>query len=134
MMKAGGDKTASWVHMLNEDPPPPPPVEGTIIDAPMHFAQDPAPDALDETTAREMRHRRDRDRDVLSNEDSERRHRRRESRREGEGVSDGSSYDRRRSYAMPANGPGYDNNVKTFDGRPAMPSKRGSWFKKIAGL
>jgi hypothetical protein len=144
---SGGDKTASWVHSVNEDPPPPPPVEGTIIDAPVHFAEDLAPDALDETTAREYRKRRDRDRerdrDGYSYEDSERRRRRRDEKRgmTGEYVkssSGGSSHDRRKSYAGgPVNSLGLNEmGGKTFDGRPAPGGKRGStgWFKKFTGL
>lgn len=131
----GGDKTASWVHSLHEDPPPPPPVEGTIVDAPVHFAD---ADPLDETTAREMRHRRHRDRDGYSEHGSDRTRRRREKqdRDAVKSTSDGSSHDRHRG--GPVNSLGYDEmGAKAFDGRPAMPTgaaKRGSWLKKIAGL
>jgi hypothetical protein len=122
---SGKDKTTSWVDSLNEDPPPPPPVEGTIIDAPAHFAEDDEPD--DPTTARELKHRRRRDDD---DPDSRRKKK----------SSDGSSRDRdrdwRKSYAGgPVNSLGHnDFNGKTFDGRPAGPLRRESWFKKIAGL
>lgn len=137
-VKAGGDKTASWVHSVNEDPPPPPPVEGTIIDAPVHFAADddvPATHPFEETTAREMRHNRARD--GYARDDMERRSHRR---RDGENVkssSGGSSHDRQRSYGGPVGG--YDvGGMKTWDGRPAgmqrSESKRGSWLKKIPGL
>lgn len=140
-IKTGGDKTASWVHSVNDDPPPPPPIEGTIIDAPVHFAEDRAPDPLDEgegTTAREFRHRRRRDgeKDAYGDEAEERRRRRRD-REAGVKSSDGSSRDRRKSYASNSMGYG-DMGYRTYDGRPSMParndSKRGSWFKKIAGL
>lgn len=118
---------------MNEEPPPPPPVEGTIVDAPVHFG---AGDPLDETTAREMRSKRRKDKDPYP-EDGERRRRRREggSRRDdGVRSSEGSGGDGR-SRGGPVNGLGYDDvGVKTWDGRPAMPGKRGSWFKKIAGL
>jgi hypothetical protein len=131
---SGNDKTASWVNSVNEDPPPPPPVEGTIIDAPVHYAEDAAPDALDETTAREMRQKRRKDRDVYADDDSERRRRKREGRREdGQRSSDGSGHDRRKSYAAPSMG--YDDmGVKTWDGRPAMAPKRNSFFKKLTGF
>ena len=136
-VKAGGDKTASWVNTINDDPPPPPPVEGTIIDAPVHYAADDAPDALNgETTARELRHKRrkDRDTDGYGADDPDRRYRRRDSKRDGEGSSGGSAGDRR-SRGGPVNSLGYDTmGAKTWDGRPAMAPKRGSWFKKIAGL
>lgn len=136
----GGDKTASWVHSISEDPPPPPPVEGTIVDAPLHFTEDTAPDPLEETTAREMRQKRAKDRDGLSNEDAERRRRRREGRRDTDYVkssSGGSSHERRRSYAVggPVNSMGFtDMGVKTWDGLPSGNTKRGSWFKKFTGF
>ncbi|KAK5717940.1 hypothetical protein LTR15_008783 [Elasticomyces elasticus] len=136
-IKAGGDKTTSWVHSLNSSPPPPPPVEGTIIDAPAHFTADddvPATHPFEETTAREMRHKRVRD----SNDPERRRRDRRE--RDGEGIkssSGGSGHDRSQSYGGPVNSIGFnDMGEKTWDGRPAVQrseSKRGSWFKKIAG-
>ncbi|PPJ53386.1 hypothetical protein CBER1_01017 [Cercospora berteroae] len=142
-IKTGGDKTSSWVHSVNDDPPPPPPIEGTIIDAPVHFAADNAPDALDEneTTAREFRHRRERRRDRDDGygygQDDDYQHRRHD-RSEGIKSSSGEgSSGRRRSHA-PAYGDMYGGGMRTFDGRPSMPqrsdSKRGSWFKKIAGL
>ncbi|KAI7650164.1 hypothetical protein KC318_g16635, partial [Hortaea werneckii] len=132
---AKGDKIASWVDSVNEDPPPPPPVEGTIIDAPVHFADDIAPDPMEDTTAREMRHRRHRDKDGYSEVDPERIRRKRGP---VKSTSDGSSHGKHRSYGGPVNSMGFDDmGAKTFDGRPAMPnggSKRGSWFKKITGL
>lgn len=134
-IKTGGDKTASWVHSVNEEPPPPPPVEGTIIDAPVHSGRDEAPDALDDLTAREFRHRRRREKDGYPDDDSERRRRRRH---EAEGVrsSDGSSHDRRKSYAGPSNSMGYsDMGPRAYDGRPSMPAgRRTSWFKKMTGF
>lgn len=136
-IKTGGDKTSSWVHSVEDAPPPP--IEGTIVDAPVHFAADADPDPLDEgeTTAREFRHRRERRRerdDGYGLGDDSRRH---------GGVKsssgDGSSGRRRRSHASPpAYGDMYGGGLRTFDGRPPIPqrtdSKRGSWFKKIAGL
>ncbi|QIX02374.1 hypothetical protein AMS68_007891 [Peltaster fructicola] len=129
----GGDKTASWVHMLSSDPPPPPPVEGTIVDAPVHYADDNAPEAMDDLTARELRSRRRRDKETDEYEDQRRP---RYARGEEEGVpsSGGSSGNRRARRAT--NSMGYDSmGAKTWDGRPAMPtradSKRGSWLKKI---
>ncbi|KAI7117610.1 hypothetical protein KC324_g18836, partial [Hortaea werneckii] len=113
----------------------PPPVEGTIIDAPVHFADDIAPDPMEDTTAREMRHRRHRDKDGYSEVDPERIRRKRGP---VKSTSDGSSHGKHRSYGGPVNSMGFDDmGAKTFDGRPAMPnggSKRGSWFKKITGL
>ena len=130
-IKTGGDKTASWVHSVNEDRPPPPPVEGTIIDAPVHYAEDDAPDALDDTTAREYRNRRRREQGEYADEDSERRRRRRGDVPSGSG---GSSHGRNKSYGGPSNSLGYDDmGVKTWDGRPAN-NRRQSWFKKIAGF
>jgi hypothetical protein len=140
-IKKGGDKTASWVHSLNDSNPDPPPVERTIIDAPIHYAEDGVPDRHplegEDTTARELRasQRRRKERE----EDSGRRRR-----RDGEEPvrsSDGSSgkrKERRESHA-PVNSLGMgDMGPRGFDGRPAMPgrgeSKRGSWLKKIAGL
>lgn len=134
-VKTGKDKTASWVHSVSSDPPPPPPVEGTIIDAPVHFAADNTPDGniMDEDlTARELRHSRrkamgrHRDLDGYSTEDPERRR--------------GGAPGGRGSRGGAVNSMGYDSmdGVKTFDGRPAMPgrgeSKAGSWLKKITGL
>ncbi|KAM3418943.1 hypothetical protein BST61_g4901 [Cercospora zeina] len=142
----GGDKTSSWVHSVNDDPPPPPPIEGTIIDAPVHFAADNAPDALDEneTTAREFRHRRERRRERddgygYDQDDDYQRHRRRPERSEGLKSSSGEgSSGRRKSHAAAYGGDMYGGGMRTFDGRPSMPqrsdSKKGSWFKKIAGL
>ncbi|EMD01027.1 hypothetical protein BAUCODRAFT_144604 [Baudoinia panamericana UAMH 10762] len=141
-IKAGGDKTTSWVHSVNEDPPPPPPLEGTIVDAPQHFAADddvPADHPLEETTARKFRHRRANERDVDAEEE---RRRRRRDRRDAENIkssSGGSSHDRRRSYAGgPVTTPNYnDVGMRTWDGRPAVQrndSKRGGWFKKIGDL
>ena len=134
-IKSGGDKTTSWVDSVNESPPPPPPIEGTIIDAPVHFAHDDAPDALDEDelTAREYRHKRAKDRDGYGSQDPEVRGSRHD-RLKSDGVrsSDGSSYDRRRDYGGPVNSMGFNDM-----GRPTMPtgaSKRSSWFKKIAGI
>ncbi|KAK1066632.1 hypothetical protein LTR74_007002 [Friedmanniomyces endolithicus] len=144
-IQAGGDKTTSWVHSVNESPPPPPPVEGTIVDAPAHFSVDdgvPATHPFEETTARELRHKRGKEREGYANGNGEDVERRRRSRREreGEGIkssSGGSGYDRQQSYGGPANSIGFnDMGVKSWDGRPAVQrseSKRGSWFKKIAG-
>nr|POE71428.1 hypothetical protein CFP56_62523 [Quercus suber] len=131
-VKPGGDKTASWVHSINSDPPPPPPLEGTIIDAPVYYAADTTPDTLDETNARELRHKQRRERERADGY----------SRRRGDGdgvrSSDGSaSHDRKRSsYAGgPVNSLGYNEmGGKHWDSRPAMPPKKGSWLKKIAGL
>jgi len=134
----GGDKTASWVHSLNDSAPDPPPIERTIIDAPIHYAEDEVPDRHplegDDTTAREFRHRRRREQEGYGHADDEDRRRRRP--RDGENVrsSDGSSGKR-----AAVNSIGYnDMGGRTFDGRPAMAprgeSKRGSWLKKIAGL
>ena len=134
---SGNDKTASWVNSVNEDPPPPPPVEGTILDAPAHHVEDTVADNLDETTAREMRKNRRKDRDAYVDDDSERRRRRRETRHEdGQRSSDGSGHDRRRSYAAPSNSMGYGDmgGVKTWDGRPALAPKRNSLFKKLTGF
>ncbi|KXT17853.1 hypothetical protein AC579_5883 [Pseudocercospora musae] len=136
-IKTGGDKTLSWVDSINDEPPPPPPVEGTIVDAPMHFAADQTPDRYEDElpgTAREYRNRKRQD---VEDEDEERRRRRRE-RREAEGVksSDGSSQDRRRTHASGASG--YGDMRRGYDARPAMPERRaskgGSWLKKITGL
>lgn len=132
----GGDKTSSWVHSVNDAPPPP--IEGTIIDAPVHYADDAAPDPLEEgeTTAREFRHRRERrrDRDDGYHVDDDYRRRERVKSSSGDGSSG-----RRRSYASPPSyGDMYGGGMRSFDARPSMPqrsdSKRGSWFKKIAGL
>jgi hypothetical protein len=137
-IKKGGDKTASWVHSLNDSNPDPPPVERTVLDAPIH-GDDGVPDRHplegEDKTARELRQsqRRRKEREL---DDAGRRRRRDE-----EGPvrsSDGSSGKRRSSYA-PVNSLGAgDMGARGFDGRPAMPgrgdSKRGSWFKKIAGL
>lgn len=133
-IKTGGDKTASWVHSLEPDPPP---IERTIIDAPVHYGEDGVPDRHplegDDTTAREFRHRRRREQEAHGRADDGDRRRRRP--RDGENVrsSDGSSGQR-----APVNSIGYnDMGERTFDGRPAFArgeSKRGSWFKKIAGL
>ena len=131
----GNDKTASWVNSINDDPPPPPPVEGTIIDAPAHFAEDHAPDApLDESTAREMRHKRRKDKDGYVDDDSERPRRRRDG--DAQKSSDGSSHNRRKSHGgVPVNSMGYNEmGAKTWDGRPAMSPKRGSWLKKMTGF
>lgn len=137
-IKTGGDKTASWVHSLNDSAPDPPPIERTIIDAPIHYAEDEVPDRHplegEDTTAREYRHRRRREQEGYGDDLEDRRRRRP---RDGEHVrsSDGSSGQRG---GIPMNSIGYnDMGGRTFDGRPAMPrgeSKRGSWFKKIAGL
>ena len=137
-IKAGGDKTASWVASINHDPPPPPPLAHSIVDAPVHFTEDTAPDTLDdnEKTAREFRQRRRRERDggyVYDDEDVLGGTTRR-GRGEGGGVrssdGDGSAYDRRKSYAGPGNSLGYNDM-----GRPAMPNgRRNSWFKKLTGF
>lgn len=138
-VKTGKDKTASWVHSISDAPPPP--IEATIIDAPVHFAADDAPDPMmdEDLTARELRHSRrkakDRHRDLdgYSTEDPEQRRRRRQ-----DAAANGGG--RSRGMGGPVNSLGYDNmdGVKTFDGRPAMPqrgeSKAGSWLKKITGL
>ncbi|KAF2211418.1 hypothetical protein CERZMDRAFT_106400 [Cercospora zeae-maydis SCOH1-5] len=144
-IKTGGDKTSSWVHSVNDDPPPPPPIEGTIIDAPVHFAADNTPDALDEneTTAREFRHRRERRRerdDDYGHDqgDDYQRHRRHPERSDGIKSSSGEGSSGRRKSHAATYGDMYGGGMRTFDGRPSMPqrsdSKRGSWFKKIAGL
>ena len=143
---SGKDKIASWVDAISDDPPPPPPVEGTIVDAPMHFAEDHAPNGhpLEEpTTAREMRESRagGRKKESLAagDEESERRRRRRE-KKFGEGYksSDGSSHDRRKTYGGgPSNSLGYDDmgrGAPGFDERPGMPPKRQSWFSKMTGF
>ena len=136
-MKTGKDKAASWVHSVSDAPPPP--IEATIIDAPVHYATDYAPDPMmdEDLTARELRHsrrkanHRHRDLDGYSTEDPE--HRRK--RQDGAGPSG-----RSRGMGGPVNSMGYDtmDGVKTFDGRPAPlqrgESKAGSWLKKITGL
>ena len=135
-MKTGKDKAASWVHSVSDAPPPP--IEATIIDAPVHYATDYAPDPLmdEDLTARELRHsrrkanHRHRDLDGYSTEDPEYRRKR----QEGAGANG-----RSRGMGGPVNSLGYDNmdGVKTFDGRPALQrgeSKAGSWLKKITGL
>lgn len=136
-IKTGGDKTSSWVHSVEDAPPPP--IEGTIIDAPAHFAAEADADLLDEgeTTAREFRHRRERRRERDDGYGWDDDSRRRDGVKSSSG--DGSSGRRRRSYASPPTyGDMYGGGMRTFDGRPSMPqrsdSKRGSWFKKIAGL
>ena len=138
----GKDKISSWVDAVSDDPPPPPPVEGTIVDAPMHFAEDHAPDGHpledeEPTTAREMREGRARrgKKDMGGDEDSERRRRRRERRHDEEMVksSEGSSHGRRKAGGGPSNSLGYDD-MGGFDERPAMPPKRQSWFNKITGF
>ena len=108
-MKTGKDKTASWVHSISDAPPPP--IEATIIDAPVHFAEDDAPDPLmdEDLTARELRHSRrkakDRHRDLdgYSTEDPERRRRR----QDPAGMAG-----RSRGMGGPVNSLGYD----TMDG------------------
>ncbi|KAK3066463.1 hypothetical protein LTR53_017182, partial [Teratosphaeriaceae sp. CCFEE 6253] len=139
-IKADGDKTTSWVHSVNESPPPPPPVEGTIIDAPAHYAADddvPAQHPFEETTARELRHQRGKVRSGPGEDAARARRSRRDN--DGEGVkssSGGSGYDRR---GGPVNSIGFNDmgGGKIWDGgQPAVQrseSKRGSWFKKIAG-
>ena len=121
---SGKDKTASWVDTLNDDPPPPPPLEGTIVDAPVHYGDDGEPQE-EGGTARELRNSRRR-----GDEDGYDRRRRTQK------SSDGSSrdYDRRKSYAGgPVNSLGYDEMGagRTFDGRPARPARRESWLNKI---
>jgi len=136
---SGKDKITSWVDMVSEDPPPPPPVEGTIIDAPMHFAEDHAPDGhpLEETTAREMRENRQRRKNeaFAADDDIERRRRRRERKNEEEHKSSGgSSHARRSAYAAgPVNSLGYDD-MHAPEERPAMAPKRQSWFSKVTGF
>lgn len=140
---AAPDKTSSWVNSVNEDPPPPPPVEGTIVDAPVHFAT-PALDEDEalaaETTARELRRkqRRERERNGEVNSSDERRRRRRDDRKAArdEDVSrDGSGGDKSRRTSKAYNSLGYPDMAKTFDGRPAGTASGGKgWLKKIAGL
>ena len=142
-VKTGKDKTASWVHSISDAPPPP--IEATIIDAPVHFAADIAPDPMmmdEDLTARELRHSRrkakDRHRDLdgYSTEDPEQRRRKRQDAAAGPRGGGG----RGGGMGGPVNSMGYDSmdGVKTFDGRPAPPvrgeSKAGSWLKKITGL
>jgi hypothetical protein len=130
-MKTGNDRAASWVHSVSDAPPPP--ITATIIDAPVYYATDNAPDPMmdEDLTARELRH---------SRRKANHRHR----------DLDGYSTDRRqdatggagRSRGMggPVNSMGYDSmdGVKTFDGRPVPlqrgESKAGNWLKKITGL
>jgi len=125
-IKTGSDKTASWVAHINHEPPPPPPLTHTIIDAPVHFARDIAPDPLDEyeTSAREFNQNRRKGRDAPSIsmppppppeenfDDAERQQRRRKRRdavpplsRDGVKSSDGSSHDRRRERVSSKNQP-----------------------------
>jgi hypothetical protein len=132
-VKTGKDKTASWVHSISDAPPPP--IEATIIDAPVHYATDYAPD--EDATAREMRHsrrkasHRHRDLDGYSTEDPELRRRRQDGAVRGRGMGG------------VVNSMGYDSmmqeGVRTFDGRPAGlqrgESKKGSsWLKRVTGL
>lgn len=185
--KSGGDKTASWVHSLHEDPPPPPPVEGTIVDAPAHFASAAAEeggyadgglaygappvggigqsgvgvpaDALDESTARELRRKqrreRDRERDRYaeplpsrgSDRDRERRHRRRETadggaayaysrdggvQRSSDGSTSQRNHERRRSY-VPASMGGPVNSLGYGDMGGAAPLERPGMMSGAAG-
>jgi hypothetical protein len=136
-MKTGNDRAASWVHSVSDAPPPP--ITATIIDAPVYYATDNAPDPMmdEDLTARELRHsrrkanHRHRDLDGYSTEDPEHR-RKRQDATGGAGRS--------RGMGGPVNSMGYDSmdGVKTFDGRPAPlqrgESKAGSWLKKITGL
>jgi hypothetical protein len=139
MRPKGGDKTASWVADLASSPPPPPPVEGTIIDAPVHFAAvpDDGPDPYDNdptTTAREMR-RSKRDSAAAP----------RSSRRDdppsqaSSGGGGGAGYHRRgQSYAGPSNSLGYNDMNSREAAAGATPAskakKAGGWLKKLAGL
>ncbi|KAF1356927.1 hypothetical protein BDV97DRAFT_21834 [Delphinella strobiligena] len=135
------DKTSSWVHSVNEDPPPPPSVEGTIVDAPVHFATAALDDedaTAPELTARDVRskHRRERERRGEPNSSDERRRRRKEDRKmRDEGLSGpGSTGDKSKRSSRPYNSLGYaDMSAKTVDGRPAGGERKG-WLKKIAGL
>jgi hypothetical protein len=136
-MKTGNDRAASWVHSVSDAPPPP--ITATIIDAPVYYATDNAPDPMmdEDLTARELRHsrrkanHRHRDLDGYSTEDPEHRRKRQD-------ANGGSG--RSRGMGGPVNSMGYDSmdGVKTFDGRPAPlqrgESKAGSWLKKITGL
>ena len=129
------DKTANWVDSINQDPPPPPPVEGTIVDAPVHFAGSAAPDppTFEDTTAREMRHRRRRENDGHGRSDADARRRRDEAQK----SSNGSSRDRRRAYGGEAlDGVAGYNDLphRAYDFRPGMASKRQSWFQKMTGM
>ncbi|KAK5170050.1 hypothetical protein LTR04_004969, partial [Oleoguttula sp. CCFEE 6159] len=124
----GGDKTSSWVNAVNVDPPLPPPVEGTVLDGP-----GPGLATYDE----ERTARRNRRKDGEEREKEKEKSRRREDR--GMRSSDGSAGEKtiRRRSAMPELDGG--RGVRSWDGAPVRPggekaAKRGSWFKKIAGL
>jgi hypothetical protein len=134
MRPKGGDKTASWVADLASSPPPPPPVEGTIIDAPVHFAamaDDGGLDGYDNdptTTAREMRRSK---RESAAP---------RSSRRDdppSQGSSGGGHHRRGQSYGGPSNSMGY-GDMNARDAPASKPisgaKKAGGWFKKLAGL
>lgn len=118
----GNDKTANWVNSVNSDPPPPPPIEGTILDGPAYGGEEHVP--MDETTARELKRNRRQDRERYGDEEDRDSRRRRDIR-----DSDGSSHGRRQSYAGYADPAG----GRSWDARPGNP-RRGSWFKRVAGL
>lgn len=135
------DKTSSWVQSVNSDPPPPPPVEGTIVDAPVHFATAALDDEdaiTPELTARDVRskHRKERERRGEPNSSDERRRRKKEERKlRDEGLSGaGSTGDKSKRSSRAYNSLGYaDMSAKTIDGRAAVGERKG-WLKKIAGL
>ncbi|TKA80419.1 hypothetical protein B0A49_01196 [Cryomyces minteri] len=122
----GGDKTSSWVNAVNVDPPLPPPVEGTVLDGP-------GPGLATNEEQRTARRNRRKDGEEKEKEKS----RRREDR--GMRSSNGSAGEKtvRRRSAMPELDGG--GGLRSWDGAPVRPggekaAKRGSWFKKIAGL
>lgn len=129
----GGDKTASWVNSVNENPPEPIPAEdvATIIEPKPAAAAADKEESSDAEEARPRRRRDRRDRDPADEPASaERSGERRGERLRRRGDNSGGSgdrddrYARRRSYA---DGYGYDGYE-----RPAAQPRKQSFFKKLA--
>ena len=137
--RGANDHTSSWVNSQIVEPPPPPPIEPTVLDPLPDDGARATLDGPDDDLRRSRRKsskRRSRYIDADADEEDGRARRRRERKerelKSSEG-SEGDKYGRKKSdygfSATPA--------VKTFDGRNALGAgavKRGSWFKKIAGI
>jgi hypothetical protein len=120
-LASGGDKTASWVNSVNENPPEPIPAEdvATIIEPKPEID----PNKEDSTDPEEIKRRRRRERRERQLNDRDSEERKRERRRREQGGSGDSAEDR---YARRKTYTGYD----AYDNLATAPRKQ-SFFKKL---
>jgi hypothetical protein len=147
----GPDKTSSWIQSLSDEPPLPPPLAETVLDhvpGARDIPDDEETPSMDEDVRQRIRRgAKQRERANIDGEkerprDREERGGKSHRKKADDAGAERKRDSRRKSYAGPAMGMGYEDQqtpLRTWDGRPALDGnggagKRGSWFKKIAGF